>query len=109
MAEASSEIQQVLRQSMADLVAHMVERLKDGADGKPLKFKPIDRIESRRVPIELLFPQRDRRSAVAESGGPGPRPAARCGRDDLRTSGDMRTRVQQEMAALGGGPRRHAI
>ena len=39
MAEASSEIQQVLRQSMADLVAHMAERLKDGADGKPLKFK----------------------------------------------------------------------
>jgi hypothetical protein len=27
MAEASSEIQQVLRQSMADLVAHMAERL----------------------------------------------------------------------------------
>src|SRR5438093_9939718 len=39
MAEASSEIQQVLRQSMADLVAHMAERRKDGADGKPLKFK----------------------------------------------------------------------
>lgn len=39
MAEASSEIQQVLRQSMADLVAHMAERLKEGADGKPLKFK----------------------------------------------------------------------
>src|SRR5258708_4301298 len=37
MAEASSEIQQVLRQSMADLVAHMAERLKDGANGKPLK------------------------------------------------------------------------
>ena len=39
MAEASSEIQQVLRQSMADLVAHAAERLKDGADGKPLRFK----------------------------------------------------------------------
>src|SRR4029453_5582539 len=39
MAEASSEIQQVLRQSMADLVTHMAERLKDGADGRPLKFK----------------------------------------------------------------------
>ena len=39
MAEASSEIQQVLRQSMADLVAHMAERLKDGVDGKPRKFK----------------------------------------------------------------------
>jgi len=39
MAEASSEIQQVLRQSMADLVTHMAERLKEGPDGKPLKFK----------------------------------------------------------------------
>ena len=38
MAEASSEIQHVLRQSMADLVAHMAERMKEGADGKPLKF-----------------------------------------------------------------------
>ena len=33
MAEASSEIQQVLRQSMADLVAHMAERLKEGGTG----------------------------------------------------------------------------
>ncbi len=63
MAEASSEIQQVLRQSMADLVAHMAdlvahmaERLKDGADGKPLTFKAIDRIESRGVPLELFIP-----------------------------------------------------
>jgi hypothetical protein len=39
MAEASSEIQQVLRRSMADLVTHMAERLKEGPDGKPLKFK----------------------------------------------------------------------
>src|SRR6266853_2147922 len=39
MAEASSEIQQVLRQSMADVVAHMADRLKIGDDGKPIRFK----------------------------------------------------------------------
>ncbi len=39
MAEASAEIQQVLRESMAKLVQHMADRLKEGPDGKPLRFK----------------------------------------------------------------------
>jgi hypothetical protein len=39
MAEASAEIQQVLRESMAKLVQHMADRLKEGQDGKPLRFK----------------------------------------------------------------------
>ena len=39
MAEASSEIQIVLRESMAKLVQHMAERLKTSDDGKPLRFK----------------------------------------------------------------------
>ena len=39
MAGASSEIQQVLRQSRADLVTHIAERWQEGPDGKPLKFK----------------------------------------------------------------------
>src|SRR5205807_4743201 len=39
MAEASSEIQQVLRETMAKLVQHMADRLKESSDGKPLRFK----------------------------------------------------------------------
>jgi hypothetical protein len=100
MAEASSEIQQVLRQSMADLVAHMAERLKDGADGKPLKFKQstvsnlvefLSNFSFRNVTDDLQLQglvgrARDLLQGVAA--------------DDLRTSGDMRTRVRQGMAAL---------
>ena len=100
MAEASSEIQQVLRQSMADLVAHMAERLKDGADGKPLKFKQstvsnlvefLSNFSFRNVTDDrqlqaLVGRARDLLQGVAA--------------DDLRTSGDMRARVQQGMTAL---------
>ena len=100
MAEASSEIQQVLRQSMADLVAHMAERLKDGADGKPLKFKQstvsnlveflsnfsFRNVTDDRQLQDLVGRARDLLQGVAA--------------DDLRTSGDMRTRVRQGMTAL---------
>jgi hypothetical protein len=100
MAEASSEIQQVLRQSMADLVAHMAERLKDGADGKPLKFKQStvsnlveflsnfslrNETDDRQLQ-DLVGRARDLLQGVAA--------------DDLRTSGDMRTGVRQGMTAL---------
>jgi hypothetical protein len=100
MAEASSEIQQVLRQSMADLVAHMAERLKDGADGKPLKFKQstvsnlvefLSNFSFRNVTDDgqlqgLVGRARDLLQGVEA--------------DDLRTNGDMRTRVQHGMASL---------
>jgi hypothetical protein len=100
MAEASSEIQQVLRQSMADLVAHMTERLKNGPDGKPLKFKQstvsnlvdfLSNFSFRNVTDDhqlqdLVGRARELLQGVAA--------------DDLRTNGDMRTRVQQGMASL---------
>ena len=100
MAEASSEIQQVLRQSMADLVAHMAERLKDGADGKPLKFKQstvsnlveflsnfsFRNVTDDRQLQDLVSRARDLLQGVAV--------------DDLRTNGDMRTRVRQGITAL---------
>jgi hypothetical protein len=85
---------------MADLVAHMAERLKDGADGKPLKFKQstvsnlvefLSNFSFRNVTDDhqlqsLVGRARDLLQGVAV--------------DDLRTSGDMRMRVQQGMAAL---------
>ena len=85
---------------MADLVAHMAERLKDGADGKPLKFKQstvsnlvefLSNFSFRNVTDDLQLQDlvgraRDLLEGVAA--------------DDLRTSGDMRTRVKQGMASL---------
>jgi hypothetical protein len=85
---------------MADLVAHMAERLKDGADGKPLKFKQstvsnlveflsnfsFRNVTDDRQLQDLVGRARDLLQGVAA--------------DDLRTSGDMRARVQQGMAAL---------
>src|SRR6266487_964544 len=85
---------------MADLVTHMAERLKDGADGKPLKFKQStvsnlveflsnfsfrNVIDDRQLQ-DLVGRARDLLQGVAA--------------DDLRTSGDMRIRVRQGMAAL---------
>ena len=100
MAEASSEIQQVLRQSMADLVTHMAERLKDGPDGKALKFKQstvsnlvefLSNFSFRNVTDDrelqsLVSRARDLLQGVAA--------------DDLRSSGELRRRVQQGMNAL---------
>ena len=85
---------------MADLVAHMAERLKDGADGKPLRFKQstvsnlvefLSNFSFRNVTDDrqlqnLVGRARELLQGVAV--------------DDLRTSGDMRTRVQQGMVAL---------
>ena len=100
MAEASSEIQLVLRESMAKLVQHMAERLKDGADGKLLRFKEttvsnlvefLQNFEFRNVTddYELQKIVTQARSLLEGVGA-----------DDLRTTGDLRAKVQQGMASL---------
>lgn len=100
MAEASSEIQQVLRQSMADLVTHMADRLKEGPDGKPLKFKQstvsnlvefLSNFSFRNVTDDhelqdLVTRARDLLQGVDA--------------DALRTVGDVRTRVQTGVSDL---------
>ena len=107
--EASSEIQQVLRQSMADLVAHMAERLKDGSDGKPLKFKQstvsnlvefLSNFSFRNVILDdrqlqdLVGRARDLLQGVAADD-----PAHERRHAHARATGNGRAR---------GGPRRHA-
>ena len=100
MAEASAEIQLVLRESMAKLVQHMAERLKDGADGKLLRFKEttvsnlvefLQNFEFRNVTddCELQKIVTQARSLLEGVGA-----------DDLRTTGDLRAKVQQGMASL---------
>ena len=85
---------------MADLVAHMAERLKDGADGNPLKFKQstvsnlveflsnfsFRNVTDDRQLQDLVGRARDLLQGVAA--------------EDLRTTGEMRTRVRQGMATI---------
>jgi len=100
MAEASSEIQTVLRESMAKLVQHMADRLKEGPDGKPLRFK--ETTVSNLIEYLANFEFRN----VTDDGELQALVAQACellngvDADDLRTTGDLRTRVQQGMADI---------
>jgi hypothetical protein len=94
MAEASDEIQQVLRASMSELVGHMRERLQEDPTGKPLKFKEstvsklvefLDMFELRNVIddselTDLVNKARDLLKGVDA--------------EDLRTTAHLRTKVQ---------------
>lgn len=100
MAEASSEIQLVLRESMAKLVQHMAERLQDGADGKALRFKEstvanliefLQNFEFRNVTDDYELQKIVTQARNLLEG---------VGADDLRTTGGLRTKVQQGMANL---------
>jgi hypothetical protein len=100
MAEASCEIQQVLRESMAKLVQHMADRLKEGPDGKPLRFKEttvsnlvefLKNFEFRNVTDDTEL-----QTLVAQARQLLQGVSA----DDLRTTGDLRTNVQQGMAGI---------
>jgi len=102
MAEASSEIQVVLRESMAKLVQHMADRLKEGPDGKPLRFKEttvsnlvefLTNFEFRNVTDDnelqsLVSQARELMTGVSA--------------DDLRTTGDLRAKIQQGMTGIAG-------
>ncbi len=100
MAEASSEIQLVLRESMGKLVQHMAERLRDGADGKPLRFKEttvsnlvefLENFEFRNVTDDQQLQQIVKQARGLLQG---------VGADDLRNTGELRTKVQSGMASL---------
>ena len=100
MAEASSEIQLVLRESMGKLVQHMAERLRDGADGKPLRFKEttvsnlvefLENFEFRNVTDDHELQQIVKQARALLQG---------VGADDLRNTGELRMKVQAGMASL---------
>jgi len=100
MAEAGREIQQVLRTAMAELVKHMRDRLKDGPDGKPLRFK--ETTVSNLVDFLGTF---DFRNVTDDAELKALVDKARqtltgVSADDLRTTADVRVRVQQGMADL---------
>lgn len=100
MAEASSEIQQVLRETMAKLIQHMADRLKTGGDDKPLRFKEstvsnlvefLANFEFRNVTDDTELQR-----LVTEARGL----LQGINADDLRTTGELRTKVQQGMAGI---------
>ncbi len=100
MAEASAEIQQVLRESMAKLVQHMADRLKEGQDGKPLRFKEttvsnlvefLTNFEFRNVTDDTELQAMVAQARQLLQG---------VSADDLRATGDLRTKVQQGMADI---------
>jgi hypothetical protein len=100
MAEASVEIQTVLRESMARLVQHMADRLKEGPDGKPLRFK--ETTVSNLVEFLTNF---DFRNVTDDSELQALVAQARellhgVNADDLRTTGDLRTKVQQGITGI---------
>ena len=100
MAEAGREIQQVLRAAMAELVKHMRDRLKDGPDGKPLRFK--ETTVSNLVEFLGTFDFRNvtddgELKALVEKAR---EMIAGVSADDLRTTADVRAKVQQGMADL---------
>jgi hypothetical protein len=102
MAEASAEIQVVLRESMAKLVQHMADRLKEGPDGKPLRFKETT------VPnlIEFLT-NFDFRNVTDDDELQSLVTRARelmqgVSADELRTTVELRTKVQQGMTEIAG-------
>ena len=100
MAEASSEIQQVLRETMAKLVQHMAERLKVGADGKPVRFKEttvsnlvefLANFEFRNVTDDAELQSLVNQARTLLQGVEA---------DDLRSTGELRARVQAGMEGL---------
>jgi hypothetical protein len=100
MAEAGDEIQQVLRAAMAELVKHMRDRLKDGPDGKPLRFKEttvsnlvefLGTFDFRNVTDDEELKRLVDRARTILGGVDA---------EELRTTTDLRARVQQEMADL---------
>ena len=100
MAEAAEEIQQVLRVAMGELVAHMRNRLKDGPEGKPLKFK-----ESTVAKLVEFLGTFEFRNVADDGELQGLVEKARTllagvTTDELRTTADVRSRVQQGMAEI---------
>jgi hypothetical protein len=102
MAEASSEIQVVLRESMAKLVQHMADRLKEGPDGKPLRFKETTVSNLVEFLANFEFRNVTDDNELQSLVGRARELMQNVNADDLRTTGDLRTKVQQGMTDIAG-------
>jgi hypothetical protein len=100
MAEASSEIQLVLRETMAKLVQHMADRLKEGADGKPMRFKETTVSNLVEFLANFEFRNVTDDAALQKLVGEARGLLQGINADDLRNTSDLRSKVQQGMANI---------
>jgi len=100
MAEASSEIQQVLRAAMAEMVAHLRDRLTDQADGKPQRIREstvqklrnfLDTFDFRNVTDDEELKEQVERARQLLNG---------VSTDAIRNTADLRARVKNGMAEV---------
>lgn len=102
MAEASSEIQLVLRETMAKLVQHMADRLREGTDGKPLRFKETTVSNLIEFLSNFEFRNVTDDTQLQELVGQARGLLQGVNAEDLRTVGSLRARVHQGMSEIAG-------
>ncbi len=100
MAEASSEIQQVLRAALAEMVAHLRDRLADQADGKPQRVREstvqklrnfLDTFDFRNVTDDQELKEQVEKARQLLSG---------VSTDAIRNTAELRARVKDGMAEI---------
>jgi hypothetical protein len=100
MAEASSEIQQVLRAAMAEMVAHLRDRLTDQADGKPQRIREstieklrgfLDTFDFRNVTDDVELREQVERARQLLNG---------VSTDTIRNTAELRVRIKNGMAEV---------
>ncbi len=102
MAEASSEIQQVLRAALAEMVAHLRDRLADQADGKPQRIREstlqklrsfLDTFDFRNVTDDQELKEQVEKARQLLSG---------VSTDAIRNTAGLRARIKDGMAEIAG-------
>ncbi len=100
MAEASSEIQQVLRAALAEMVAHLRDRLADQADGKPQRVREstvqklrnfLDTFDFRNVTDDQELKEQVEKARQLLSG---------VSTDAIRNTAELRARVKDGMTEI---------
>ncbi len=100
MAEASSEIQQVLRAAMAEMVAHLRDRLTDQTDGKPQRIREstvqklrnfLDTFDFRNVTDDRELKEQVERARQLLGG---------VSTDAIRNTAELRGRIKDGMSEI---------
>lgn len=100
MSEASSEIQQVLRAAMGEMVAHLRDRLTDLADGKPQRIREstvqklrnfLDTFDFRNVTDDAELKEQVEKARQLLGG---------VSTDAIRNTAELRTRIKDGMAEI---------
>jgi len=100
MAEAYTEVRQVLREAMVELVAHLRDRLADQPDGTPQRLREstvqklrefLDTFDFRNVTNDEELREQVERARALLAGATT---------DAIRNTAELRTRVREGMAAI---------